>query len=67
MFKNDDSDIKIQLVKRAMRKNKNLRLKKRYMVIFHYLKGYQNCEITEMEFFQDVKYYHFRLIAKKIL
>ena len=50
MFRNDDSDIEIQAVKRAMRKNKNLRLHKRYMVILHYLKGYPNCEIAKMEF-----------------
>lgn len=50
MFNKDDSNVEIQAVKKAIRENKSLRMHKRYMVILHHLKGYQNCEIAEMEF-----------------
>lgn len=50
MFNEDDTNIEIQAVKKAMRKNKNLRMHKRYMVILRHLKGYKNNEIAEMEF-----------------
>ncbi|EOR25401.1 transposase (21) [Clostridium sartagoforme AAU1] len=50
MFNEDDTNSEIQAVKKAMRKNKNLRMHKRYMVILRHLKGYKNNEIAEMEF-----------------
>ena len=49
MFNEDDSNIEIQDIKKAIRENKSLRMHKRYMVILHHLKGYLNCEIAEME------------------
>jgi len=45
----DDLNVEIQSVKRAMRKNKSLRMHKRYMVILRHLQGYLNNEIAEME------------------
>lgn len=50
MLNKDDLNVEIQAVKRAMRKNKNLRMHKRYMVILRHLQGYLNNEIAEMEF-----------------
>ena len=49
MLDKDDLNIEIQTVKEAMRKNKNLRMHKRYMVILLHLQGYLNYEIAEME------------------
>ena len=50
MITKDDLNVEIQSVKRAMRKNKSLRMHKRYMVILRHLQGYLNYEIAEMEF-----------------
>ena len=49
MIAKDDLNIEIQSVKRAMRKNKSLRMHKRYMVVLRHLQGYLNNEIAEME------------------
>lgn len=49
MLTNDDMNIEIQAVKRAMRKNKSLRMYKKYMVILRHLQGCLNNEIAEME------------------
>lgn len=44
----EDTNIKIQEVKRAIKENKNLRLHKRYMVILYHLEGYLNYEISNL-------------------
>lgn len=50
MLDKDDLNVEIQAVKKAMRKNKSLRMHKRYMVILRHLQGHLNNKIAEMEF-----------------
>jgi len=49
ILKDDDTNIEIQAVKKAIKENKSLRMHKRYMVILYHLKGYLNYEIANME------------------
>jgi transposase len=49
ILKEDDRNIEIQAVKKAIKENKNLRMHKRYMVILYHLEGYLNYEIAKLE------------------
>ena len=49
----DDSNIEIQAIKEAMRKNKSLRMHKRYMVILRHLQGYLNKQIADIELLSE--------------
>lgn len=49
IFDKNDTYIKIQAVKKAIKENRSLRMYNRYMIILHHLEGYLNCEIAKME------------------
>jgi len=49
VFKEDNNSPDIQALKEAMKKTKDLRLYKRYRVVYLHFKGYNNLEIAGME------------------
>ena len=49
IFEDDNKNPKLQVVKKAIKDNRNKRMHIRYMVIYHHLKGISNVDIASME------------------
>lgn len=53
IFGSDNQNLEIQALKKAMKETKDKRMYQRYKVIYLHLKGNSNCDIANLEGFDD--------------